>query len=283
MEVNNVITGKKGVSLPFTDYAEPITSSPEHTQAAFNHITDYGKKNGWKYLVTKGWDLPSNESIPSSFCYRHTLSLQNDEQKVFSQFRDSTKRNIKKAHSSNIIITTNFSLESLKYYYHLHCLTRKEHGLPPQPFSFFKNIFTHIISKKLGSVVLASYNTKYIAGAVFFHTKPYAIYKYGASDKKFQHLRANNQLMWEAIKNFCIDGYTQLCFGITEPDNKGLMQYKTGWDTKITHISRIKYDIRNKRFFGFNSQVKGHYNFFFKAMPLPLLKLAGSILYKNME
>jgi len=32
-------------------------------------------------------------------------------------------------------------------YYRLHCLTRKRHGLPPQPTGFFQKIQEHIIAK----------------------------------------------------------------------------------------------------------------------------------------
>jgi len=49
-------------------------------------------------------------------------------------------------------------------------------------------------------VVLASFDQENVAGAIYFHLGEKAVFKYGASDKKFQHLRANNLVMWEAIK-----------------------------------------------------------------------------------
>lgn len=282
MEIRGKLVGQRGVSLPFTDYSEPIASSPEQLQTGFDHIVDYGKKHKWKYLITKGWELAKINTIPSAYCYRHVLTLNTDEKIVYSQFRDSTKRNIKKALSSGIKVTTHYSLESIKHYYRLHCLTRREHGLPPQPFFFFKNIFKNIISKKLGSLVLASHNNRYIAGTIFLHKKPYAIYKYSASDKIFQNFRANNLLMWESIKNFCREGYTQICLGITETNNEGLIQYKNGWTSNVARVNMLKYDILKGRFVRFDSQVKGSYNALFRAMPLPLLRLSGTILYKYM-
>jgi lipid II:glycine glycyltransferase (peptidoglycan interpeptide bridge formation enzyme) len=107
-------------------------------------------------------------------------------------------------------------------------MTRKEHGLPPQPFHFFKKIHDHIISKNLGVVVLASFDRENVAGAIYFHIGEKAVFKYGASDKKFQHLRANNLVMWEAIKWYSQNGYRSLCFGRTEPENQGLLQFKSG-------------------------------------------------------
>ena len=41
------------------------------------------------------------------------------------------------------------SFESIKDFYRLNCLTRRMHGLPPQPFSFFKKIHEHIICRMM--------------------------------------------------------------------------------------------------------------------------------------
>ena len=38
------------------------------------------------------------------------------------------------------------------------------------------------------------------------------IYKYGASDERHQNLRANNRVMWEAIRRHAADGFAILDF-----------------------------------------------------------------------
>ena len=54
MEVNSFLTGKRGVSLPFTDYCEPIIEEGIEFQDLLNPIIDHGKKNGWKYIELRG-------------------------------------------------------------------------------------------------------------------------------------------------------------------------------------------------------------------------------------
>ena len=132
--------------------------------------------------------------------------------RYFSSFRDSTKRNIKKAIQNGVHVTIQNSLQSVKEYYRLHCITRKCHGLPPQPFYFFKKIHEHIISQNKGFVALALHEGKVIAGAVFFQFGNQAIFKYGASDPRYLHIRPNNLVMWEAIKWHCQNGYQNLQF-----------------------------------------------------------------------
>ncbi len=85
----------------------------------------------------------------------------------------------------------------------------------PQPFIFFKKIHELLISKNLGIVVLAFLDEKPIAGAVYFLFGKKAIYKYGASDRAYQKYKANDLVMWEAIKWFSSNGYESLCFGRT--------------------------------------------------------------------
>jgi lipid II:glycine glycyltransferase (peptidoglycan interpeptide bridge formation enzyme) len=160
-------------------------------------------------------------------------------------------------------------------------MTRKEHGLPPQPFNFFKNIYDHVISKNLGMVTLASLGQENVAGAIYFHFGEKALYKYGASDKKIQQLRPNNLVMWEAIKWYSQNGYKSLCFGRTEPENQGLIQFKSGWGTTEQQINYYRYDFKKEAFVTGTSKVTGFHNKIFRRMPAPLLRGIGSALYKH--
>jgi lipid II:glycine glycyltransferase (peptidoglycan interpeptide bridge formation enzyme) len=130
-------------------------------------------------------------------------------------------------------------------------------------------------------VILASYDDKNIAGGVYFHFGEKAVYKYGASDKRFQNLRANNLVMWEAIQWYSQNGYKNLCFGRTEPENQGLIQFKSGWGTTEEEINYYRYDLNKGSFVPGSSKVTGFHNKIFRNLPLPLLKRIGSVLYKH--
>ena len=281
MEVNSFLTGRRGVSLPFTDYCKPIIPNGIPFQNVFEHIIENGKKCGWKSLELRSGNNLLPSTMPSITYLGHTLGLDNGEQEVFSNFRDSTKRNIKKAIKEKVSVEIFNSLESIKEFYTLNCMTRKQHGLPPQPFNFFKKIYDHVISRNLGFVILASYGGKNIAGAIYFHFGEKAVFKYGASDKKFQHLRANNLVMWEAIQWYSQNGYKNLCFGRTERENQGLIQFKSGWGTIEQQISYYRYDLKKGSFVSGSSKVTGFHNKIFRNIPIPLLKKVGSVLYKH--
>lgn len=284
MEIKSLLTGKRAVSLPFTDYCEPIIErgfSNEIFHLLLNRLIAYGKKAAWKSIELRCGVPLSRQFPPSYTCYGHTLDLSEKDDETFSAFRDSTKRNIKKAVKEGVQVGIFRSLDSVREFYRLNCLTRKEHGLPPQPYRFFEKVYEHILSEDKGFVVLSSYGDVFIAGAICFRFGEKAVYKYGASDRNYQRFRANNLVMWEAIKRCSRNGYKSFCFGRTEPENEGLLQFKRGWSAEERTINYYKYDFKSETFHGKTSNRIGVHNKIFHHMPIPLLKFAGSVLYKH--
>jgi hypothetical protein len=282
MEVKSFITGTRGVSLPFTDYCSPIATDETLFRNTFEKAIQFGKKNGWKtFEIRGGGNEYCKDVTASSTYYTHALSLAVNKSEIFSNFRSSVKRNIKKAIKEGVNVTLSNSLESVKEFYRLNCMTRKEHGLPPQPYFFFKKIHEHIISPKKGFVALASYHKKTIAGAVYFHFGEKAVYKYGASDKTCQKLRANNLIMWEAIKWYAQNGFKHLSFGRTDLDHEGLLQFKRGWGAKEETINYYRFDLTKNAFVKDHSNLSELQNKIFNKMPIPLLRMFGSLFYRH--
>ncbi len=280
IEIASRITGKRGVSLPFTDACEVMGKSAKAIDQIFERLRHYGKKEGWRYFELRGGKGIFAQKKSHSSYYTHHLQLGSDEQSLFSGFRGSNKRNIKKAIKQGVQVRIDRSLDAMKRFYGLNCITRKHHGLPPQPFRFFKKIHEHILSQDRGFVALAAHQDKVIAGAVYFHLRDQAIYKYGASDRHYQNLRANNLVMWEAIKYFSEKGCKTFDFGRTEPENEGLLQFKRGWGTTEEVLNYYRYDYSKEAFVAKDSGPKTSYGLF-KSMPIPVLRLLGHLAYRH--
>jgi hypothetical protein len=281
MEIRSLFTKRRGVSLPFTDYSVPIFGGERDVQDAMHSIILHGKLSGWRYIEIRN-PVSFPDSIPVfSTYYGHVLNLSGTEESVKASLRDSTKRNIQKAVKEGVTVAGFTTEESIQEFYRLNCLTRKEHGLPPQPFLFFKKIYEYVISRGFGFVALASYKSMNIAGAVCFHYGGKAIYKYGASNGAYQQLRANNLAMWEAIRLCIRHGCKSFCFGRTEPDNHGLMQFKSGWGAKEETIRYYRYDLRTDTFLCGKPYGDAFYNKIFSTMPVSLSRFAGEILYRH--
>ena len=280
MEISSFLTGKRAVSLPFTDECHPIAQNADQFQSLWKNLLSYGKQAGWRHLAFRGENQFLRGSSSYTHHFMHTLALVKDEMEIFSSFKSNVKRNIKKARKESLELVLSNAWTAMRAFYHLNCTTRQEHGLPPQPLSFFRKIYDHVIAPLHGFVVLASYQAKPIAGAVYFHHAGDAIYKYGASNRKYQQLRPNNLVMWQAIKWYCRNGYKTFSFGLTEPENQGLRQFKHGWGTREMTQYNYKYDLAKDAFVSAGNTFKSSYNLF-KIMPLPLLRLTGKLFYRH--
>jgi len=279
MEVSSWLTRARGISLPFTDYCEPLGSASIQMDDVLGLVKEHMLRRRWAYVEIRGGTY--HGITPSVLYYVHTVELDTDPEAVFSRFSNTTKRNIKKAIRTGAEARMYRSLEALREFYVLHCITRKRHGLPPQPFSFFQNIYEHIISKGLGFVVLTSYACQNIAGAVYFGLGGKSVYKFGASDFRYQHLRPNNLTMWEAIKWCAENGDRSMCLGRTAVHNQGLRRFKNGWGAQERILRYYRYDVRHNTFVAESPVVTSSYRWIFGAMPRSWSRAVGSLLYRH--
>ena len=281
MEVDSWITGKRGVSLPFTDECQTLLFDEGDLPLLLDQVYALATERNWKSLETRSAPGLEKNALPSLVHCTHKLSLNPDPKSLFSQFSTSNRRAIRKAEASELSIDQEPSLENLSSFYNLICLTRKRQGMPPQPWKFFQAIHEQILTQGLGSLFLAIHESKPIAGALFLQQKQNAIYKFGASDESFQAMRPNNFVMWNAIKSFAQNGCQQLDFGRTSLGNEGLRRFKLGWGSTEQTIPYIRRNIQSQSIETLSDRTKGWYNHIFKILPTPLSRLAGQLLYKH--
>lgn len=281
MEVRSGLTGRRGVSLPFTDSCKPCIAAGVSFQNLFDRMTAFGAARGWKYLEFRGGNGFFDRAAASESYYGHRLKLSTDLNRMYSGLKDSVRRNIRKAGNAGVEVGMHRCLSSLEKYFRLHCATRKSKGLPPQPWQFFEKIHDHILSRGLGFVALAFVNGEAVAGAVFFHLGTKAIFKFGASDRRYQDIRANDLVMWEAIRWYGRNGFSDFCFGRTEPENEGLRRFKKGWGSEEYLIRYYRYSLKTRSFIAARGMTLPGVSRLFRIMPMPLLKTAGAVLYRH--
>ncbi len=282
MEVKRFFGGKKGVSLPFSDYCEPIIEQSLNMDDQFDMIVQYGKKVGWKsYEMRMGKNRLAGRKASEKY-YEHTLILRDSEEKIFSGFRRDIKYRIRKAVRDGITFEISTDLNALKDFYALNCMTRKRHGLPPQPFSFFQNVFDYVISKGMGFIAVASHESKVIGASVFFHFNKSAVYKYSATDWHFRNNGATHFLLWEVIKSLKLTGIKELSFGRTALSNEGLQLFKIGWGTVESTLFYYRYHLGKDEMVLESKNGIPFYQRIFDRTPIPVLKVIGQVAYKYM-
>ena len=86
MEVSSFLTGKRGVSLPFTDYSDAIIGDGISFKNLLDHIREYGENHGWRTLELRGGQNLRPLGPASPPFSRHILNLSSKADEVFSGF-----------------------------------------------------------------------------------------------------------------------------------------------------------------------------------------------------
>lgn len=280
--VSSPITGKRAVSLPFFDICKAFSLDESLIPKLHEKLKKEGKENGWDYIELRG-DIQNLEKTPSSLSfYNHVVDLRPGPDAVFDNLSSSNRRAIRKSQKDGVQIKFSRSLESLRGFYKLQCITRKRHGLPSQPFKFFEAIHRNLIAKNKGVIVSALLKSGELAAcAIYLEQGNTVHYKYGASDKDFQSHRSNNLVMWSALRRYSELGFDSIDLGRNSITNSGLRRYKLSWGPTESIVNYHRYDLKKNVTIPMNDDVFGWHNDVFKRLPNPILKLAGRLLYRH--
>jgi lipid II:glycine glycyltransferase (peptidoglycan interpeptide bridge formation enzyme) len=130
-------------------------------------------------------------------------------------------------------------------------------------------------------VALGFHKKRVVSGCMYFHFGKNAIYKYGASDRRFQNLRANNLVMWEALRWYQKRGFQSLSLGRSEPTNQGLLQFKRGWSCREEFLQYRRFDLSRNEFIEARIGTGERMTRILKNAPIPVLRLIGAAVYRH--
>ena len=271
------MTGVQTCALPI---CPPLFAEP--TWNPYELALQHGRARGWKWLECRGKTERWTGAVPSlTFC-AHSITLGESPEMLLTKMRGKTRNAIKKAQISGLRIEFEQSGRALKVFYRLHSLTRRRHGLPPQPKRFFDNIARHVLAAGRGVVGVAFWGREPVAAAVFFYRGRQAFYKFAASDYRFQKLRPNNLVLWEGMKWLRDKGITSLHLGRTSSAETGLRRFKLGFGAEEESLEYVRYALSENAFVVGVDRAHNIFNSVFRLLPLSLLRLSGALLYPRL-
>jgi hypothetical protein len=281
MEVNSMLTGRRGVCLSFSDCCGAVVDEAADFQLLFSSVLELGRLSGWRYVEFRGEQFLA-QKLPGRTYAHHNIELSSDEHLMHTRLRKGTASSIKKAEKGGVRVEITCSLEGVRDFYRLHCLTRKRHGVPPQPALYFDKLHQYVISQGLGFTALADYGGATVAGLICLHFGTNAVYKYGASDEAFKQLSANNLVLWETIKTCARNGFSSFSLGRTDLDNEGLLAFKNGWGAERTVLHYYRYEFACNDFVRDEERDMKLVKNLFSRLPVDALKLIGRLAYRHM-
>ena len=197
------------------------------------------------------------------------------------RFNETTHHpNIRKARKEGSRSTWH-SRVAVAAFYRLHCETRRHHGLPPQPWSFFDKIQEHIIAKGNGFCRFGCVSGTDCFRSQFFQSSMAQQFSNTALPTgHFSTCGPTTCCYGKPSSGAAESGFRSFHLGRTEPENGGSCNSRTVGVRPKPGLRHYKYDLRKGRFLSNDSGPKSSYRVF-KMMPAPSLRLTGNLLYKH--
>jgi Acetyltransferase (GNAT) domain len=283
--INSWLTGRRLVSLPFSDHCEPLCDSPEDVNFLIRYLQAALDHQEWKYLEIRPvtWNLgPTSERIgclPAARYFLHTLDLRPDLNEVFRGLdKDSVQRRIRRAERAGLIEKCGRSEDLLKDFYSLFVVTRSRHHVPPVPYGWFQNLI-QCLGKALEIRVAYQQETP-IAAILTLRFRDIVYYKYGCSDAHFNKCGATPWLLWRAIAAAKSQGANDFDLGRTQEDHTGLLAFKNHWVPRPRRLVYWQFP-----FISSLDSVEGWKlklaKRCFSYMPAKLLTIVGKLIYRH--
>lgn len=281
MEVRGMGGRRRGVSLPFTDVCGMLVRNGHDGVLLMDAIRGAARLQGWRTIEFRG-AMPADEKsspIPAISFVTHTVDLGGTEDELWNRCRPAVRRAIRKAREAGLEVECGSGDDFVNAFYYLFTLTRRRHGLPPPPRDFFRSFQRHMLQSGAGTVVMARRKGEPVAASIFLCFGGHALFKYGASDHRYQGDRPNDLVMWEGLRWCRGQGCHAMSLGKTRTVQEGLRRFKMGWGGNEDNLDYFVYDVSENKYVVCRDEVDGWYNVVFRRMPLPMLRWAGRLLY----
>ncbi len=283
--IDSWLTGRRLVSLPFSDHCEPLVDRPETLEALLAAVKEDAENTGQKYVELRPMKEQPEAELEKSFTksasfYLHRIDLDQDVEGIYARFHKSCiKRKIKRARREELTCRRGSSDELLDDFYQLLVSTRRKHRIPPQPRSWFRNVLDCLGDNAVLHV--ASEGGRAVSAILTCSWGGTHYYKYGCSDDKRANLGGMPLLMWRAIS--IAREQDAVCFdlGRSGMTNSGLVKFKDrlgAGRTTLTYFrapapKTLEEDTEDRK-----TRCAGA---IFSRLPDRLLKLSGSLLYRH--
>jgi hypothetical protein len=279
--INTWLSGRRLVSLPFSDHCGPLVNSTGDLGLVLDHIQAEQAQQPSQYIEIRTREsqdcgLPGfNQNKTFHF---HTLDLAPGLDDLFRGFHKScVQRKIKRAEREGLAYEAGRSGALLGQFYKLLLVTRRRQGLPPQPLAWFRNLIV-CLGDAL-TIRIASKDGRPIAGILTLRHKRTLVYKYGCSDLRYNHLGGTQFLFWKAIQEAKRDGLAELDMGRSD-DAPGLIVFKDRWGTKSSTLTYWTFPARKVETPLRKAAVQVAKKMF-AIMPDRILTSAGRMLYRH--
>jgi CelD/BcsL family acetyltransferase involved in cellulose biosynthesis len=281
-------TSRRLVSLPFSDHCDPLVNESQDLSEMLALLGAQVRMHTWRSVELRPQTGGQLLEVAASACglersaeyCLHRLDLRPETTEIFRRMHhSSTQRLIRRAEREGLTYESGTSDRLLATFYRLLRTTRRRHGLPPQPFAWFRKL-TSCLGHQV-SIHVASKDSSPVASILTLAFKKTMLYKYGGSDAVHHRLGGMPFLFWRVIQDARSRGFVELDLGRSDLNQPGLIEFKNHLGATRSRLTYYRHPRRRSDVTS-NEWTSRVARGMFTHLPDAALDLAGRLLYKHL-
>jgi serine/alanine adding enzyme len=286
MEVASWLTGRRLVSLPFSNVCGPIGEEDACLRLLEEAVRLYQAKGDAALEIRTQADinpLPNGDFSCVSYFITSIVDLDPDPDVVWKRFKDRNVRTeVRQAGKKGITVRAGETEEDLKRFYAHYAPSRQAHGVPPQPYGFFRNLWQSLRPGYM-DLFMAMHGERCVGGLVTLGFGRTICAAYIGSDAAYRSYRVHQLMFWKAMEAGCERGFERFDFLRTAKKSKALRYFKERWNAREVDLDYLYHpEVRGT---AATVEETGKYRLLaavLKRSPAFVGKAVGRILYKHL-
>ncbi len=285
MEVSSPLTGRRWVSVPFSDHCAPLYEGKTALEELTSGLVDLAAQKAIPRMELR-WSYPAREKI---YCevqhvwHTRQLDANANPDILFEGLSKKVRKYVRSSINRGVRVEIGSSEADMRRFYTLMVQTRQQHGVPVQPWRYFAGLQRNLLAQGLGFILLAYHEDTCLSGIVALHWQNTLTLKYGASLKQseedLRELRPGYLLEWEALRWACENGYTMVDVGRSGLQDEGLRDYKNRWGYQEQPLAYCS--IGGKLSYTAPGRLMRLMNGVIRHSPAIVCRVAGELLYRH--
>jgi CelD/BcsL family acetyltransferase involved in cellulose biosynthesis len=232
MLVESWLTGRRLVSLPFSNTCGPIGRASDTAALVEEALRVYKERNAkaLEIRTQPGVNRVDDDRFTGvNYFITSIVKLYPDPDRVWKSFKDRNVRTeVRQARKKGVETRAGETEEDLRLFYNLFAASRLRHGVPCQPYVFFRNLWRHMAPQYL-DLILATVEGRVAGGLITLGLGKTLCAAYIGSDSAFRSRRVHQLMFWKAMEMGCERGFESFDFLRTPKSSASLRYFKTRW------------------------------------------------------
>ncbi len=243
MLVRSWLTGTRLVSLPFANVSGPLGSrecfGPLIEEAL--RIADGAGAKTLEMRTQAGLnDIDDDRFSRLSYFVTSIVPLDSDPDVVWKRLKGDVRTKVRQAANKGIEVTEASGGEDLRHFYDLFVEGRLKHGVPPQPYRFFHNLW-HSMKPEQRMLLIATLEGRPVGALLNLAFGGTLCGGYIGSRLDLRSYHINQGLNWKAIELGCLRGHARFDFLRTAKPSASLREFKLRWNAREVDLNYMYY------------------------------------------